>query len=116
MEKVIATIVIIVLTLGLISYAVIGQMGGFRDTADIVNEEQGRLNLMVQNSSIVPLSTVKYYIKNADLLGYSVNVYDSEGKTAEITVFNESAMFQMEKRYNADGSVQAVNFTLASQA
>ena len=30
MEKVIASIVIIVLTLGLISYAVIGQMSGFR--------------------------------------------------------------------------------------
>ena len=53
MEKVIATIVIIVLTMGLISYAIIGQMGGFRDTADVVTEEESRLNIMLKDSTVV---------------------------------------------------------------
>ena len=62
MEKVIATIVIIVLTLGLISYAVIGQMGGFRDTADIVNEEPALLfSIVIAAKPSVPAIPVIVY-------------------------------------------------------
>ena len=54
MEKVIATIVIIVLTLGLVSYAIVGQMGGFKDTSDLVTSDQGKLTAVVKDTDTVP--------------------------------------------------------------
>ena len=74
MEKVIATIVIIVLTMGLISYAIVGQMGGFRDTADVVTEEESRLDTMLKDTSVVPLSTVRNYLNKSSAAGYEISV------------------------------------------
>ncbi len=122
MEKVIATIVIIVLTLGLISYAVIGQMGGFKDTSDQVNEEQNRLNMLLQDSSLVPASTVRYYIQNQKTMNYTVAVYDGpeQNVASEISKqmdsVGESAMFKMKKQYDDYGKISKVIFTLVSQA
>lgn len=122
MEKVIATIVIIVLTLGLISYAVIGQMGGFKDTSDQVNEEQNRLTMMLQDSSLVPASTVRYYLQNQRNMSYTVTVYsgtehkEEQDITDDMGSVGESAMFRMEKEYDDYGKISTVTFTLVSQA
>ncbi|MBQ5762226.1 MAG: hypothetical protein IIW02_05370 [Clostridia bacterium] len=123
MEKVIATIVIIVLTMGLISYAIIGQMGGFRDTADTVTNESSRLDAMLNDSSIVPISTVRSYVARGTANGFDVNVYDSQagggGTPSEITdvsVCGENAVFNMEKIYDDYGKIETINFYLISQA
>lgn len=118
MEKVIASIVIIVLTLGLISYAVIGQMSGFRDTSDIVSADQTRLNMMINDSSLVSKNTVKYYIKNAALLGIKVYLDDSQQEATmdDMENISESALYRMTKTYKEDGSLKEVLFVLESQA
>lgn len=117
MEKVIATIVIIVLTMGLISYAIIGQMGGFRDTADVVTEEESRLDTMLKDSTVVPLSTVKNYVNKSSSGGYSVNV-DGEmvTKTSDLTEYNDNTLFTMSKSYDEYGKITSISFTLKDQS
>lgn len=122
MEKVIATIVIIVLTMGLISYAIIGQMGGFRDTADTVTNESTRLDAMLNDSSIVPISTVRSYIARGELNEFKVHVYDGpadeqpEKIEEDIKSCGENAMFNMEKIYDDYGKIVTINFYLIRQA
>lgn len=118
MEKVIASIVIIVLTLGLISYAIIGQIGGFKDTSDQVSADQTRLNLMMNDSSLVSKNTVRYYIKNATLLGVEVYLNGSqEGATlSDLDNVSDNALYRMSKTYKEDGSLKEVKFVIESQA
>lgn len=117
MEKVIATIVIIVLTMGLISYAVVGQMSGFRDTADVVTEEEGRLDSMLKDSNVVPLSTVKNYISKSALGGYSVYINNNKIKSeSQLSKYNENTLFVMSKTYDEYGKVSKISFNLKSQS
>lgn len=116
MEKVIASIIIIVLTLGLISYAIIGQIGGFKDTSDQVSADQARLSLMLNDSSIVSKNTVKYYIQNADLLNINVMMDGAEATLDSLNNVSESALYKMSKTYKDDGSVDTVTFTIESQS
>lgn len=130
MEKVIATIVIIVLTLGLVSYAIVGQIGGFKDTSDLVTSDQGKLTAVVKDTDIVPGNTVKNYAKNAKLLDYTISVthddtasseYNS-GKNIDIDLdemldfIEEQGLYEMTKNYGDDGSVSLVEFELVSLA
>lgn len=117
MEKVIATIVIIVLTMGLISYAIVGQMSGFRDTADVVTEEESRLDTMLKDSTVVPLSTVKNYINKSSSAGYSIVVDGEEVEKADdLTIYNENTLFTMSKTYDEYGKITVVSFTLKNQS
>lgn len=119
MEKVIATIVIIVLTMGLISYAIIGQMGGFKDTADTVTNESTRLDAMLNDSSIVPISTVRSYVARGAVNDFEVNVYSSEDDSSpinDVSECGENAIFNMEKIYDDYGKIEEINFYLISQA
>ena len=117
MEKVIATIVIIVLTMGLISYAIVGQMSGFRDTADVVTEEESRLDTMLKDSTVVPLSTVKNYIDKSSSAGYSIVVDGEEVENADdLTIYNENTLFTMSKTYDEYGKITVVSFTLKNQS
>ena len=130
MEKVIATIVIIVLTLGLVSYAIVGQMGGFKDTSDLVTADQGKLTAVVKDTDTVPGNTVKNYAKNAKLLAYEVSVTHGEGLAGQynsgknididldemLDFIEEQGIYKMVKTYGADGSVSAVAFDLISLA
>ena len=117
MEKVIATIVIIVLTMGLISYAIVGQMGGFRDNADVVTEEQSRLDTMIKDSSVVPLSTVRNYINKSSSAGYEISV-DGEvvSSTNDLSAYNDNTLFTMSKTYDEYGKITLVSFTLKNQS
>ena len=114
MEKIIATIVIIVLTLGLISYAIIGQVGGFKDTADRVTEEQTKLNLLLNDASLVTRKTVEYYIKNADSLDVEVTISGKTGpaQLSYLEGIGDSALFRMAKVYGSTGTLKEISFTL----
>lgn len=117
MEKVIATIVIIVLTMGLISYAIVGQMGGFRDNADVVTEEQSRLDTMIKDSSVVPLSTVRNYINKSSAAGYEISVDgESVSSTNDLSEYNDNTLFTMSKTYDEYGKITLVSFTLKNQS
>ena len=117
MEKVIATIVIIVLTMGLISYAIVGQMGGFRDTADVVTEEESRLDTMLKDSSVVPLSTVRNYLNKSSAAGYEITV---DGETIisseDLSDYNDNTLFKMSKTYDEYGKITEIDFVLKNQS
>ena len=117
MEKVIATIVIIVLTMGLISYAIVGQMGGFRDTADVVTEEESRLDTMLKDSSVVPLSTVRNYLNKSSAAGYEITV-DGETITSseDLSEYNDNTLFKMSKIYDEYGKITEIVFVLKNQS
>ena len=117
MEKVIATIVIIVLTMGLISYAIVGQMGGFRDTADVVTEEESRLDTMLKDSSVVPLSTVRNYLNKSSAAGYEITV-DGETITSseDLSEYNDNTLFRMSKTYDEYGKITEIVFVLQNQS
>jgi len=117
MEKVIATIVIIVLTMGLISYAIVGQMGGFRDTADVVTEEESRLDTMLKDTSVVPLSTVRNYLNKSSAAGYEISV-DGEviTSTNDLSEYNDNTLFTMSKTYDEYGKITNISFVLKNQS
>lgn len=117
MEKVIATIVIIVLTMGLISYAIVGQMGGFRDTADVVTEEESRLDTMLKDTSVVPLSTVRNYLNKSSAAGYEISV-DGEVVTStnDLSEYNDNTLFTMSKTYDEYGKITNISFVLKDQS
>jgi len=133
MEKVIATIVIIVLTLGLISYAIIGQIGGVKDTADQINNNQAKLSAVIKDTSVVPGSTVESYMKNAKISKSIINICDSTSKIIvsfgivnslatqsftydqideAIELIEETSLYKMTKEFKNDGSINVVNFVL----
>ena len=118
MEKVIATVVIIVLTLGLISYAVIGHMNSFKDTSDTVTTEQGKLKIVLENTDVVPGSTVKNYVRQSGLVGYGV-YKDSKTDANKLNADNfaanvdESALYSVEKHYKSDTG-SAIDYILVT--
>lgn len=109
MEKVIATIVIIVLTLGLISYAIIGQIGGFKDASDTVTSEQAKLNAVINRSDVVPGSGAKNYVRQGSIIGYEVYL-DSNSEQNLLTTANisekidEGGLYGVTKVYEGTGS------------
>lgn len=113
MEKIIATIVGIILVLGLIAYTILNQVAGVRDTGDKAAIEQQKISQMLQDTNIVTGNTVKNYAKQT---GFSINV-KNEGST-EITVRTEieeqvkdGALYKMEKTWDANGELSEIKFT-----
>lgn len=116
MEKVVATIVIIVLTMGLISYAIIGQLSGFKDTADVITQEGERLNMILKDSSVVTKNTALKYFKKGIIEDYDVminNVIINDEK--ELEKYDENILFTMTKDYDDYGKISSINFTIKEQ-
>lgn len=111
MEKIIATVLGIVIVLGLISYAILGQAAGIRDLGDNAKLEQKKISLMIKDANIVTGGTVLDYV-NQGGSGLNIYIYQSNN-TTEIQPANviESAIFKMRKTYNPSGEVTAITFT-----
>ena len=95
MEKIIATVLGIVIVLGLISYAILGQAAGIRDLGDNAKLEQKKISLMIKDANIVTGGTVLDYV-NQGGSGLNIYIYQSNN-TTEIQPANviESAIFKM---------------------
>ncbi|MBQ3847842.1 MAG: hypothetical protein II748_03200 [Clostridia bacterium] len=109
MEKVIATIVIIVLTLGLISYAIIGQIGGFKDASDSVTTEQAKLNAVLNESDVISGQGAKNYVRQGVIIGYEVYLgsqsNDNLVTTSNLdTKLDEGGLYKVTKFYESAGS------------
>lgn len=92
-------------------------MGGFRDTADVVTEEESRLDTMLKDSSVVPLSTVKNYINKSTSGGYTVNIDGKQvNKTSNLAEYNDNTLFTMSKTYDEYGKISVISFTLKDQS
>ncbi|MBM7613601.1 hypothetical protein [Alkaliphilus hydrothermalis] len=107
MDKAIATIVGIVLVLGLIGYAILGQVSGAKDMGDLAAMEQHKVTQMLQNQNIVTGTTVKNYSH----AGVTVSITNKGGTSMTLSQVMDGALFEMNKTYNANGELQAVLFT-----
>jgi len=106
MDKAIATIVGIVLVLGLIGYAILGQVSGAKDMGDLASMEQHKVTKMLQNQNIVTGTTVKNYA-NA---GVEVVITLQNGDPMALVEVVDGALFEMSKTFNANGELQSVHF------
>ncbi|GAB6088041.1 hypothetical protein [Alkaliphilus crotonatoxidans] len=106
MDKTIATIVGIVLVLGLIGYAVLGQVSGAKDMGDRAAIEQHKVNQMLQDPNIVTGNTVKSYSGT----GIGLDIRDADNDRLSISNVVEGALFKMTKSYNANGELESIKF------
>ena len=109
---IIAMVVSIILVLGLIAYAVLGQVSGAKDTGDRAQLEQDKINQMLQDPNIVTGNIVENYFNQKDQGGYTVTVTLVGGASASsLTGVTDSALFKEAKSYNANGKLSAISFT-----
>jgi len=110
---VIAVLITTILVLGLISTVILNQVTGARQTGEKAISEQQKINLMLENPNIVTGSTVKDYISmsNVSAAGISVTINGSS-YDEKVNNVNESALYEMEQTYGADGKLEKVNFKL----
>ncbi len=112
MEKIIATVVGIILVLGLISYAVLGRAAQVKDTGDKAGIEQQKISLMLQDSNVVTGNIVKDYASRenievkVDMVGSAD--YDDEDDINDYV--KDGALFEMTKSYDANGDLEEVYF------
>lgn len=112
MDKIIATVIGIILVLGLIAYAILGQVEGVKKSGDKATMEQEKINRMLEDPSIVTGTTVKNYASQ-DGITISVKLESGSTYTTKEDINNnvtDSALFKMTKTYNADGALSAVSF------
>jgi len=122
---IIAVLVTTILVLGLVSYTILGQVAGAKETGDKAQIEQQKINLLIQDSNYVTGNTVRGYIsqaiaKNSTLTvtvqSYSGSVlgeaktYNASSSVTSIEI-DDSAIFKMQKTYDADGRLSIIAFT-----
>ncbi|MCG8501654.1 MAG: hypothetical protein MJB12_14810 [Firmicutes bacterium] len=123
MEKIIATIVGIILVLGLIAYAILGQVAGVKDTGDKAAIEQQKISRMLQNPGIVTGNKVKDYYAQLGKDHISIGTIDAEESDfndesfsyastvdMDIDAVKDGALFEMKKKYNENGELSKVAF------
>ncbi len=103
MDKVIATVVILVVVLGLIAYAIFGQVEGVKRSGDTASNEQQKMEMMMKDSNIISASAVRNYINQ--LGAASVVITNVDGTTA----IKDSSIYKITNReYNGDGSLKKI--------
>lgn len=109
MATIIAIVISIILVLGLISYAVLSQVSGVRDTGDRALVEQNKLQRLLSDPNVVTGSTVK-------------RMYNQLGSTSvtlpagSISSIKDGALFHMQKTLDASGEVVSVSFTVVDMS
>jgi hypothetical protein len=115
--SIIALLITIILVLGLISYSVLGQVEGVKDTGDKASIEQQKINLMLQDPNVVTGNTIKSYIGQA---GTSLTVRIKNSSDIDFVVYNtvpanpninDGGLYNMLKNYNSNGTLSQVSFT-----
>lgn len=104
MKNVMAWIIGITLTLGMIAFGVLTQVAGARDIGEKGSIEQTKVSMMITDNNTVTGNTVKNYIKQDD---FEVKVDD---KTADASKVADGALYKMYKSYNKDGVLEKVEF------
>ena len=115
---IIATVVSVILVLGLIAYAVLGQVAGAKDVGDKGQIEQQKIIQLIQDQNTVTGNTVKSYISQAIVVGSILEVvYANSGEGSETvnagdfmpTDIKDGAIYSITKEYNANGELIEVN-------
>lgn len=108
---IIAMVVSIILVLGLIAYAVLGQVAGAKDTGDRAQLEQDKMKQMLQDPNIVTGNVVENYYNQRTQGGYTVSIAKATGTPAmTIAEVVDGALFKETKAYNANGKLSSISF------
>ncbi|MCX8130730.1 MAG: hypothetical protein N3I35_11600 [Clostridia bacterium] len=102
---IIAMIVGIILVLGLVAYAVLGQVAGAKDVGDRAQVEQDKINRILEDPNVVTGNIIKNYVQSdvAVTIG-STSITD----TNLSTVIDGSLYKITDKIINDDGKLTAV--------
>jgi hypothetical protein len=111
-STIIATVVTIILVLGLIAYAVLSQVAGVKDTGDKAQIEQQKINQMVQDPNTVTGNVVKNYYSKRSQMNIYVTVRDTTGASVSdvLSVVKDNGLYKMAKTYNTNGELATVSF------
>ncbi|NLN03613.1 MAG: hypothetical protein GX166_02155 [Clostridiaceae bacterium] len=131
MEKVIALCVILVITVGLIGYALFQVDSQYKDISDNIGSDASALNMRVKDGSIIGKEEVLRYFNNMDKLGYEFvyasnmanyfalpnkdSAINKEAKrliAKDIESLSSRAMFKLNKQTGHDGKVVRVEVTM----
>lgn len=124
--EVIAIVVSIILVLGLISYALIGQVAAAKEMGDKSQAEQQKLAQMLQDPNLASGSMVMYYIRQVKGGGASFDVtyVNLGGDAAGVTIdsaedafpsdIKDSSIYAMSKEYDASGNLSKIKFVQKS--
>jgi len=109
---IIATVVTIILVLGLIAYAVLSQVAGVKDTGDKAQIEQQKINQMVQDPNTVTGNVVKNYYSKRSQLNITVYVRNTMGYSVSdvMSTVKDNGLYKMSKTYNTNGELATVSF------
>ncbi|HEX2926044.1 MAG TPA: hypothetical protein VHP38_07290 [Ruminiclostridium sp.] len=108
---IIAMIVGIILVLGLVAYAVLGQVAGAKDTGDKAQIEQDKINRMLENPNIVTGNIIKNYVQS----NVAVTVNTVAITTTNISTIVDGSLYEITgKHTNDDGRLSSIVCTKVS--
>ncbi len=105
MKTVLAVLILLIITLGLIAGPVSQQVAGIRDAGESGKVEMNRVTLISNNSDYVTGNVVKN-----DSKLYPVVIYDEDGDTLTISNVIDKAIFKKTVNYNASGEISFIVF------
>ncbi|MTI48728.1 hypothetical protein [Sporosalibacterium faouarense] len=108
MKTVLAVLILLVITLGLIAGPINEQTAGIRDAGDQGKIEMNKVNLIAKNSSYV---TGNIVMSDYNHYGSSrITIYDTDGDEMSSSDVLERAVFDKSIHYDENGEVQFIIF------
>lgn len=108
MRTILATIVLLVIVLGLIAGPINDQTSGIKDTGDQGKIEMKKVNLIAKNSDYVTGNIVR---NDYDEYGsLTVDIFNVNGSTMGINEVFDKAIFRKSVDYDANGNVGSITF------
>ncbi len=107
MDKIIATVIVLIIVLGLIAFAILPQQEGVKQMGEKGTTEQQKLIQMVNDPNRVMGSTIRSYLNQP---GIKVTIGGSGG--FDVNKISDSQVYTMKKTYKTDGSIDTVDFTI----
>lgn len=102
---IIAMIVGIILVLGLVAYAILGQVAGAKDVGDRAQIEQDKINRMLEDPNIVTGNIVKNYVQS----DIAVTLGSTSITVANLSTIVDGSLYKItDKVINDDGKLSAV--------
>jgi hypothetical protein len=102
---IIAMIVGIILVLGLVAYAVLGQVAGAKDVGDRAQVEQDKINRMLEDPNIVTGNIVKNYVQSS----IAVTLGSTFITASNLSTVVDGSLYRItDKVINDDGKLSAV--------
>ncbi|HEY9061256.1 MAG TPA: hypothetical protein VIO64_12250 [Pseudobacteroides sp.] len=109
MDKIIATVIVLIIVLGLIAFAILPQQEGVKQMGEKGTTEQQKLIQMVNDPNRVMGSAIRSYLNQP---GVKVTIGGSA--SFDVNTIMDSQVYTMKKTYKTDGSIDTVDFTIVN--